>query len=80
MFAVKRVPLLVIEAMHVLLSCEVVLPFCPAGCRCGMTDGPAIAGVAAAYTLPTDREATADEKKRSAVIYAETLRAALRRE
>ncbi|KAL4424449.1 hypothetical protein ABPG77_006387 [Micractinium sp. CCAP 211/92] len=47
---------------------------------CGMTDGPAIAGVAAAYTLPTDREATADEKKRSAVIYAETLRAALRRD
>jgi len=33
--------------------------------------------VAASYTLPTDREVTADEKKRLAVIYAEALRQAL---
>jgi hypothetical protein len=33
---------------------------------------------AARVTLPRDREATADEKKRSAVIYADALLRALR--
>lgn len=45
--------------------------------RCGATDGPAAAAVAAELTLPRHREATADERKRSAVIYAEALRQAL---
>ena len=46
-------------------------------CRCGATRGPQTNDVAASYTLPPGREATADEKKRSAVIYAEALRRAL---
>jgi hypothetical protein len=46
-------------------------------CRCGATRGPLTNEVAASYTLPPGREATADEKKRSAVIYAEVLRRAL---
>ena len=47
-------------------------------CRCGgATSGPATYREAEAYTLPTHREATADERKRSAVIYGEGLRRAL---
>ena len=45
--------------------------------RCGATHGPATHAVAAELTLPRGREATADEKKRAAVIHAEALRAAL---
>lgn len=49
----------------------------PPARRCGATRGPATHAVAAEYTLPRHREATADEKKRSAVIYGEALRQAL---
>lgn len=45
--------------------------------RCGAKRGPATHVVAADFTLPRNREATADEKKRAAVIYAEPLRQAL---
>jgi hypothetical protein len=34
--------------------------------------------VAQEYTLPRDRVATADEKKRSAIIYGQAMRDALR--
>lgn len=46
-------------------------------CRCGVAHGPATRAVAAEYTLPRHREATPDEKKRAAVIYADALRQAL---
>lgn len=38
---------------------------------------PAVAREVQAYTLPRDRVATADEKKRAAIIYGEALRRAL---
>ena len=44
---------------------------------CGNQRGPAVSREIAAYTLPRDRVAPADEKKRSAVIYGESLRQAL---
>ena len=47
-------------------------------CRCGTVRGPAAAAEAARTTLPRNREATADEKKRAAVIYADALVRALR--
>ncbi|KAI3433834.1 hypothetical protein D9Q98_003637 [Chlorella vulgaris] len=45
---------------------------------CGATTGPAAQREALTVTLPADREATADEKKRAAVIYADALMRALR--
>jgi len=39
--------------------------------------GAALVRVMLAYTLPRDRVATADEKKRSAVIHGESLKRAL---
>lgn len=39
--------------------------------------GQALVREMAAYTLPRDRVATPDEKKRSAVIYGEALKQAL---
>lgn len=49
----------------------------PSTCRCGTAFGAATHAIASELTLPRHREATADEKKRSAVIYAESLRCAL---
>jgi len=40
--------------------------------------GPAVARAARDYTLPSDRVITADERKRSAIIYAEALQQVLR--
>ncbi len=45
--------------------------------RYGTAYGPATHAIASEMTMPRHREATADEKKRSAVIYAESLRCAL---
>jgi hypothetical protein len=43
-------------------------------CRCGGFDCPEAVDIAQDYTLPPYRVATLEDKKRSAVIYAEDLR------
>eukprot|EP00887_Chlorella_sp_A99_P005219 scaffold1.g5219.t1 len=45
----------------------------------GATEGPAAVEAAEGYTLPPDRETSAEERKRHAVIYADALRRALRK-